>query len=50
MEIMRLKPSFARKLDKDGFTHIALQKYYAFPNYEIVLRRSQALLVNQLLS
>ena len=30
--------------------HIALQKYYVFPNYEIVLRRNQALLVNQLLS
>ncbi|KAE8124440.1 hypothetical protein FH972_019325 [Carpinus fangiana] len=39
MEIMRLKPSFARKLDENGFTpmHIAMQ-------------RNQVLLVNQLLS
>ncbi|XP_059441849.1 ankyrin repeat-containing protein NPR4-like [Corylus avellana] len=31
MEIMKLKPSFARKLNEDGFTpmHLALQKHYA---------------------
>jgi ankyrin repeat protein len=53
MEIMRLKPSFARKLDEDGFTpmHIALQKFNAsYQNEETDLRRNQALLVNQLLS
>ncbi|KAE8124444.1 hypothetical protein FH972_019329 [Carpinus fangiana] len=53
MEIMRLKPSFARKHDKDGFTpmHIALQKFNASDqNEETDLRRNQALLVNQLLS
>jgi hypothetical protein len=32
MEIMRLKPSFARKLNQDGFTlmHLSLQKPQSF--------------------
>jgi ankyrin repeat protein len=34
MEIMRLKPSFARKLNQDGFTplYLALQKHHALEN------------------
>ncbi|XP_062146014.1 ankyrin repeat-containing protein BDA1-like [Alnus glutinosa] len=34
MEIMRLKPSFARKLNQDGFTplHLALQKLHPLEN------------------
>jgi len=46
MEIMRLKPSFARKLNQDGFTplHLALQKLHALENES---NDNQALLENE---
>jgi ankyrin repeat protein len=50
MEIMKLKPSFARKLNQDGFTpmHLALQKHHSLENYHR-LQRNQTLLVHRLL-
>jgi hypothetical protein len=51
MEIMSLKPSFARKPNQDGFTpslHLALQKQ-AVEN-DPVLQRKQTILVNRLLN
>jgi ankyrin repeat protein len=51
MEIMNLKPSFARKLNQDGFTpmHLALQKHHSLKNDDPVLQRNQTLLVHRLL-
>jgi hypothetical protein len=49
-EIMKLKPSFAWKLNQDGFTpmHLALQKHHSLEN-DHVLQRNQTLLVHRLL-
>jgi ankyrin repeat protein len=53
MEIMMLKPSFARKPNKDGFTpmHLALQKLHlhALENYQDLQRKQTGLLVHRLL-
>jgi ankyrin repeat protein len=50
MEIMKLKPSFARKLNQDGFTpmHLALQKLHELENDD-ALQRNLTQLVHQLL-
>ncbi|KAE8055482.1 hypothetical protein FH972_012322 [Carpinus fangiana] len=50
MEIMRLKPSFATKLNQNGFTpmHLALQKFNELEYYR-VLQINQAQLVEQLI-
>lgn len=50
MEIMKLKPSFARKLNQNGFTplHLALQKFSELENYPN-LKRNQTQLVARLL-
>jgi hypothetical protein len=49
-EIMKLKPSFARKLNQNGFTplHLALQKFNELENYPN-LKRNQTQLVYRLL-
>jgi hypothetical protein len=51
MEIMKLKPSFARKLNQDGFTplHLALQKLRALEN-DRGMQRKQTQLVCRLVS
>jgi ankyrin repeat protein len=51
MEIMRLKPSFARKLNQDGFTplHLALQKLRALENGQ-AMQKKQTQLVCRLVS
>ncbi|XP_062147286.1 ankyrin repeat-containing protein BDA1-like [Alnus glutinosa] len=51
MEIMKLKPSFARKLNQDGFTplHLALQKLRALENDQ-ALQKKQTQLVYRLVS
>ncbi|XP_062147024.1 ankyrin repeat-containing protein BDA1-like [Alnus glutinosa] len=52
MEIMMLKPSFARKLNQDGFTplHLALQKLRALENDQAMQKKKQTQLVCRLVS
>jgi ankyrin repeat protein len=53
MDIMRLKPSFARKLNQDGFTplHLALQKLRIHAlGYDQALQKKQTQLVYRLVS
>ena len=50
-EIVKLKPSFARKLNQDGFSpmHLALQKLHELENNPDLLR-NQSQLVDRLLN